>query len=593
MRGLRRTAAVAIVCVSLTVTAFGSGISLDGTEIGGETAKAAYGAVEKQITAEKIYDNADSAELNMFPLGYAGSVNAASVKGHVISSVDAAEYGAEGKMIKAELTDDISDRPIETKLTHEGFQSMGEKRDVKIVAEPELLFENGETAWYTQISGSGGSVIFQHGGNDTSERLDTYLGCTGLLGCKLTPSGGKNFKSIKWATVTLITSNINVGADGKFHEVRYLQNETGDKYISFGIDCKDRRAYYSIDGNRVYVPESVGWYEYDGSGTDADIHRNNLQSTVVDVSFGDDNVKFSMTGTWNKGEREWTDSIEMPDLAERVNDTYFVEAIRARTDGHAASFTNSQMIYTSDGATGRFAFGYGKEGKTGGKGFGITAENIVDSSIKMDIKTSDAELWNGIRLNLAYSGNKRLLQNGKFISGSGIALPDKTDDEWQTVEIPLADFSVAEDFDLEKLNLITVYFGDGNVASGKSVCIRNVRAEIGNDAVCDVEYMLYDSETNRQITSLDGLGGKDIYIAVAYDNAKTYDEEPLFVAALYKNGIAEKVYAYSVNAEKEKQGAAGEKLLKLPENTDDMSIGVYLIHSFKYSRPYGGGIFVD
>lgn len=580
MRYIFITASILAASVALQSAAFATDISIEniGT-ISGDATRNVIGSTQERVITEKISGNTN---LNVFPIG---SDDAS--RGH-----DASCDG--DGVIKLSLTEDLVSGYIDTPLPDANLKDhirAGEPPQGEPAQTLTHLFDDGESSWYYKnLSVNGSLKMFS---DYWGARVDTYSGAIAFIGSKVTPTASKNFSGIASANVKLSFANINVYDASKFGEMRYLMNEKMDKYIAFGLDG-NRKAYYSIDGVKTYIPDEYNWPDLDMNTGSKCI----TSFTINNVSTNGNTVSFEVTGQLkNNATIKWEDEFEVPDLQERLSDTEWVQGVVTNTCGHQLRFDSAiKLSYKTEIASQSFAAGFGEADAAGGESFGLSEEEYLKTNLKFDIKLSRPSLIDNLKMKLGYnSGNGNLDINGVWADGS-LSLPENVSvsEDWQSVSIPVSEPGVTEAFDWEKVNLIGFSFNEKDDIKtevderiGAEIQIKNLRLEKETNCNAYADYIVYDKATKTQLSSFESKGGAEIAVAVSLKNEKDYDEEATYIAALYKDGLMADVKAFKVKAAADNPGAENYELFTLPSDISGYTMSIFPIKSLTFSKPYG------
>lgn len=578
-----------IVAASLVLqsAALATEISIENVgTISGNLTRNVIGNAQERVITEEISENAN---LNAFPIG-----SGDAVKGHEVSCDDE-------RVIKLSLTDEIVSGYSGVALPDVNLN------DYVIEGEPaqgdpaqslaHLCDVGEESSWYYQNISTGGSIkIFK---DAWGNRVSTYDDAVAFIGNKVTPTAPKSFKGIDSAYISLNFSNINAYDANKFGEVRYLINEKKDKYIAFGLDG-NRKAYYSVDGDKTYIPDEYNWPDLD---MNVDSKCVNVFS-INNVSTNGNKVSFDVTGVLKNNETiKWTGEFEVSDLQDRISSSEWAQSVVTNTCGHQLRVGGGiiKMSYKSEIASQSFAAGFGKSDAAGGESFGLSEEDYAKSNLKFDVKLLKPSLKNNLKIKLGYNpGSSDFAKDGVWADGS-LSLPDSVTEteDWQSVSISISDLGGTEAFDWEKVNLIGFSFNEKDDTetsederAGSEIQIKNLRLEKEVNCNANVDYIVYDKANNTQLSSLASKGGAEIGVAFSFKNDKDYNEEASYIVALYKDGYMVDVAAIKLDLTSDSKGTSAYPLFALPQDIQGYTLNVFPIKSFKYSKPYAEALVI-
>lgn len=572
-----------LTAVTMNISAFtvSANIMLPGSvEIIGTPAEARFAEKEDQLLTDMLYDTQAAENINYFsvPLGS----DATTVTGHNIA--------ADGDALKMEMTDEVPSEYISNPEIKENFSSQPPNINCKTPRQRvEWKKTNAEAVWYGMNgSDKSGDVYIQTDSPTSGAKITTYSG-SAFLGCEIKPAYGKGFAGIKSAYADLFVQNFGYPNDEKYAEIKYFVDKTFEKYIGFGVDG-ERKPYYSIDGERTFVPNSAGWAEFDNSN---DI-KNNARNITVEVEIVGNTFKFEFnaTGQYEFEQSTWNGTFSVEDLSTRAANCVYAQAFDTTTSGNIVNLHESKLVYLSSSSSQSFALGYGNKNDATGKAFGITSENAANSSIKFDVKLSDNSIKETLKLSVGYNGNGSIGTHGTFSNGVSPDFSQEATDGWYSITIPASQFMIEEGFEIDKANLLKFNFGaDFNKRAGKKIWIKNVRLERAAKGDCYVKYILYDTATKAQVALPSDINNKSLSLAVEWNNEKSYAEAPLFIVAIYDDkGFMNDIKAVNFNVAGQTKSSDSAELFSVPNDGKRYSIGVYLIDGFTVSKPYGDGI---
>lgn len=254
--------------------------------------------------------------------------------------------------------------------------------------------------------------------------------------------------------------------------------------------------------------------------------------------------------------------------------------------------------------TTKFAFGYSYKSQPGGKSFGITNDNVYGTTLSFDIKLSDESIYDNATIRFGYNGSIRdessSMGNFGRYADKILRFSDYAErtTQWQTVKIPLSEFEGititntyfiqisnswgSETLDWKKINMFALDFGEKK--ENTYVYLRNVKFVSEKEVSCAAESALY-ADGAEMAADVAEFAGKRAMLAVKYSNEKATDENVLYAAALYKNGVMIDLKTITVTFVADSNGVMTHELFDIPENTNGISIGFMTLAGMSFSKP--------